>query len=233
MLESRMKIEGENQVHKGGEVDKEAKHAVPVGDSYLPWHQGRKPDWKQDNYAEYVAINPDADDVDKETIFSLFSSRANRIKIDMNTTHSNQRRYHDWKGYDDIEPTVVTKLFFNDIQVGNITSWPGDVLRHMLAVHRYIEQLQNHPLFGWFTPAEFEKAVGKQVDYDGYPAVIVDVASYIHVGEILIYAPTWPDDGYDRGGRLRCSLIPGEHNKINWYPDPNRERVEVPENIWS
>jgi len=218
-LNERIIIDGD-QIHKGGEVDVKSSHKVPVGDSYLPWHQGKTPDWKRDDYAEYVKFGED--------VFSLMDRKAHRIKVAIETIFTNDRRYHDWKGYDDVEPLAHTKVWFNDIKVGSVRAYPADILRHLMAVHDYIEALKNLPAFGWWSEEDIAAEIGRQVDYDGYPGVIASLDN-LDAGEMLIYAPTWPDDGYDRGGRL---LTPLTYDKIDWHPDSSRGRVYAPDPLW-
>jgi len=205
----------ENEVHAGALVDAESRHVVPVEGNYYPWLQGQeKP--SSDNYAEFVHIGGH---------YSKFADKARRIKVQIVSEFDNFRRYNDWKGYDEIEPQAWTRILFNDQPVGKVRGWGSDILRHLLQVERYIDEIQNLPAFGWWSEEELRKEVGRQVDYDGYPAVIVDVLNFIQNGEIMVFAPSWPDDGYDRGGMLRTPI---NYGKLDWFPDPNRPAVEVP-----
>lgn len=198
----------EDQIHAGADVDAESHRLVPVGDQYVPWVQGRLPKERTENYAEFALMPSGA--------YSKFANNAHRIKVDLTTVFTNSRSEHDWKGYDDTKPSGTTKIHFNDRPVGTVHAWSGDILRHLLAVEKYVSDLRNLPFGGWWTDEELAKEVGRQVDYDGYPGVIADVMNTIGQGEITIYCPTWPDDGYDRGGMLRTSLT---YDKINWYPN--------------
>lgn len=218
-LSEKLPIE-DGQVHEGGTVNPESSHVVPVGDQYYPRHQGTKAPFKQDEYAEYLDVNGS---------WSLMSRSARRIKVDLQSCFTNDRRYHDWKGYDDIEPTGYTKVFFNDRQVGLVRGYANNILRHLVQVNDYIEEIQALGVFGWWSEEDLQNVVGKQVEYDGYPGVVVEVLDYIKNGQVVVYAPTWPDDGYDRGGRLRTPIT---HHKLNWYPDPDQESVAIPESVW-
>lgn len=196
----------ESGVHEGGEVDPESNYTMPVGDQHLPWHQGRKAEWKKDNYCEYVKIGED---------FSIVDERAHRVKVRFETEFTNERRYNDWKGYDEIDPRAHTKLFFNDMQVASVHAWPSDILRHMLAVNDKIRSLFEVPVMNRWSREEIENLVGMQVNYDGYPGIVLRI-DQMYAGEIMVYCPTWPDDGYDRNGML---LTPIDYEKLEWRPN--------------
>lgn len=204
MTEAKIAIP-EDQVHSGGTVDPISRHDIPLDDQVVPWHQGRLAEWAQDDYTEYAHIGES---------WSRVARGAHRIRIDLATTFTNRRSYHDWKGYDDIEPVAHTRVSFNDIPVGSVTGHGDDMLRHLLAVERYCQKLRSLP-FGWWTRDDIQKAWGRQVKYREHVGVIEDSWHVLDHGCIMVNFPDWPkDDPYWSDGIVKLSLT---SNDITWH----------------
>lgn len=206
MLSEPIKITGDSP-NAGGEYQPESYHDFPVDDRMLPWHQGRCPEWQLEGYSEYVVFPDDGG-------ISRVSSLATRIKIELETIQSNRRRYHDWKGYDYIEPYILTKINFNGRQVYEYYGYPANLLKHFVEVDRVISRLQTETRFGWWQDQDIEKVWGMAVTYKGLPATIEPSEYLMYQGCMMLNIPDWPDDGYFENGQVKVGFLdPG----LDWY----------------
>jgi hypothetical protein len=180
----------ESQVNSGGTFGPPS-HKFPVRDQFFDWHQGTEPKWKsQDSYAEYVSING---------MMSMVDTKANRIYVKLDTVQTNERRYNDWKGYDDIQPTINTYVYFNGIQVYAVRAYPADRLRHLIQVDKIVTKLQQHSAFGWWQPEDIDKVNGMKVGFKGMDATITDVRSCLNQGAVILDCPGYESDYFDSG----------------------------------
>jgi hypothetical protein len=208
-LSEPIKITGDSP-NAGGSYNPESYHDFPVDDKMLPWHQGQCADWQKESYAEYVTF-PEHEGVSK------VSTSATRIKIELNTVQSNRRRYHDWKGYDDIEPCILTTIKFNGRQVYEVYGYANSLLRHLLQVESVISRLQTETLFGWWQDKDIEKVWGRKVTYRGLEATIEPSDDLMYQGCMILHIPDWPDDDYFENKRVKVGFLDPQ---INWYGSP-------------
>lgn len=201
-------------VNSGGTYDDRSTRAVPVEDEWYNWFQGRKPNWMVDDYAEYVVVD--------EKSPSLMMRGAVRERIDLQTTQTNVRKYHDWKGYDEIVPVTTTKIYINNINIGSYTGHSGDLLKHLIGVDQYIQKVRNALPIGWFTQQSITELVGREITYDNMSGVVEYFI--LEQGCVVVHVPNWSrikgDEYYD-DDRIKTTIW---DPKLNWYgKQRNRE----------
>jgi hypothetical protein len=192
--------EGPNE---GGRVNIEGPvRPFPVGQRFLNWYQGDKPEWMMDKYAEYVNVDGD---------FAYVQKGAHRNKVDLLTRQTNEHRSHDWKGYDEIYPVTATYIYINDIAVGEVSTG-GDLLHHLVAVNSRVNKILGSLPIGWFTQENIDSLVGREVAYKGHRGTIKyfildQFCAIVHIPGFSKDNEYWDDDD-----------IKIEIDYIDWYP---------------
>lgn len=198
---------GEDSPNSGGKYDPTARRVFPVRAEFFHWHQGSRAEWQRDDYAEFVIFDNDPSP-------SLVSRDANRIRVELSTEFTNRRSYHDWKGYDSIDPIAYTSIRFNGRQIYETTAYPGDTLRHLMAVNKAVEDLKHHYAFGWWQDKDIEKVWGMSILYKGWMGTVKNSEHLLSQGCVMLSVPELPSDDYYQDGEVKVNLL---DKNIQWY----------------
>lgn len=93
-----------------------------------------------------------------------------RILVDVTIESWNQRRVHEWKGYDEIKASCVAKVFFNRIPVWEVS---GREPRWVLArVQEDIRKLMDCDALTEFVIGKEDALIGRKIFYREQPGII-------------------------------------------------------------
>lgn len=193
-------------IHAGAQVTPEPGKYVLIGrpggsQERRPWHQGRWPMERVDTYAEFVH----KEETDE---WSVFTERAFRVPVTLTMEQWNERRSNDWKGYDEIEGRVETRISLNNIPCYVVRGWASDLMRHLVEVGRIVDSLLTHPAFGWWTPEEISGLVGRSVYYGSRPATVQPFGHVLGEGCIILHVPGYSKvDGYYDDDILKVNIL--------------------------